>query len=122
MVFIADHGHASAGVGVSITTIPAASFIGVAAGDGNWSAAGDAAVVLVVNVVCVVVAGLATELVFRSRQQTVAQQQGPPMAASPQPAAEDDMIEQVKELSSLHESGVLTDDEFGAAKAKLFGS
>ena len=50
-------------------------------------------------------------------QETVAQQQGPPMAASPQPAAEDDMIEQVKELSSLHESGVLTDDEFGAAKA-----
>ena len=32
------------------------------------------------------------------------------------------MIEQVKELSSLHESGVLTDDEFVAAKAKLFGS
>jgi hypothetical protein len=67
VVFIADHGHASAGVDVSITTIPAASFIGVAAGDGNWSAAGDAAVVLVVNVACVVVAGLATELVFRSR-------------------------------------------------------
>ena len=55
-------------------------------------------------------------------QQMAAQQQAPPMAASPQPAAEDDMIEQVKELSSLHESGVLTDDEFVAAKAKLFGS
>jgi hypothetical protein len=54
-------------------------------------------------------------------QQTAAQQEGPPMA-SPQPAGEDDMIKQVKELSSLHESGILTDDEFVAAKAKLFGS
>ena len=29
------------------------------------------------------------------------------------------MIEQVKELSSLHESGILTDDEFVAANHRL---
>lgn len=49
----------------------------------------------------------------------------PAMAAPPQPGVtgggEDDMVEQIKELSVLHESGVLTDEEFAAAKAKVFG-
>ena len=41
-----------------------------------------------------------------------------PMAA---PAAADP-IAQLKELGELHQSGVLTDEEFAAQKAKILGS
>jgi hypothetical protein len=40
--------------------------------------------------------------------------------AAPAPAA--DPIAQLKELGELHQSGVLTDEEFAAQKAKLLGS
>ncbi len=42
-------------------------------------------------------------------------------AAPPAPAAgaADDMIAQLRQLASLHGSGVLSDDEFAAAKQKL---
>ena len=43
----------------------------------------------------------------------------PPPAAAP---AGDDVIGKLKELASLHESGILDDAEFAAAKAKLLGS
>jgi hypothetical protein len=46
----------------------------------------------------------------------------PPQAApAPAPAAapEADPIERLKELGQLHESGVLTDQEFADAKAKV---
>jgi hypothetical protein len=46
------------------------------------------------------------------------QQQAPPQA----PAASSPMIDQLNQLAALHQQGVLTDDEFAAAKAKLFGS
>ena len=39
-------------------------------------------------------------------------------AAAPPPQEEDPM-EKLKELGQLHESGVLTDEEFAAAKAKI---
>jgi Short C-terminal domain len=44
-----------------------------------------------------------------------------PSAAAPaaSPAAP---IDQLKELGELHASGVLTDEEFAAQKAKLLGS
>ena len=32
------------------------------------------------------------------------------------------MIDELTQLSSLHAAGVLTDDEFAAAKAKLLGT
>ena len=32
------------------------------------------------------------------------------------------MIDQLNQLAALHQQGVLTDDEFAAAKAKLFAS
>ncbi len=52
-----------------------------------------------------------------------AAQQAPMMAAAGTVGGGgDDVIDKVKELSSLHESGILTDDEFVAAKAKLLGS
>jgi hypothetical protein len=54
-------------------------------------------------------------------QQLAAQEQYPPPAPSQAPAPQDDMIDKIQQLSSLHESGVLTDEEFVAAKAKLLG-
>jgi Short C-terminal domain len=45
-------------------------------------------------------------------------QQQPPAA----PAASSPMIDQLNQLADLHQQGVLTDEEFTAAKAKLFGS
>ena len=49
--------------------------------------------------------------------QQAAQQQAPP---PPAPAA-DDQAAQLQNLAELHSQGVLTDDEFAAAKAKLLG-
>ena len=54
-----------------------------------------------------------------SYQQAPPQQAPPPAAA---PAASSPMIDQLNQLAALHQQGVLTDDEFAAAKAKLFNS
>jgi hypothetical protein len=50
------------------------------------------------------------------------QQYAPPpqQYAAPAPAAPDP-IEQLKELASLKEQGILTDEEFAAEKAKILG-
>jgi len=45
-----------------------------------------------------------------------------PPAPPPAPAASSPMIDQLNQLAALHQQGVLTDDEFSAAKAKLFGT
>lgn len=47
-----------------------------------------------------------------------------PAAAAPAPAApaSSATIDQLKQLSELHQQGVLTDAEFTAAKAKLLGT
>jgi len=50
--------------------------------------------------------------------QQAAQQQAPPPAAAP---PEDDATAQLQNLAQLHAQGVLTDDEFAAAKAKILG-
>jgi hypothetical protein len=47
------------------------------------------------------------------------QPQAPPAAAPPESSA---MLDQLNQLAALHQQGVLTDEEFGAAKAKLFGT
>lgn len=45
-----------------------------------------------------------------------------PVAAAPAPAAPAaDPIEQLKELASLKDQGILTEEEFAAQKAKLLG-
>ena len=51
-------------------------------------------------------------------------EQQPPTQAQNQQAApaSSPMIDQVNQLAALHQQGVLTDDEFAAAKAKLFGT
>jgi hypothetical protein len=46
------------------------------------------------------------------------QQQAP---AAPPPEPEDDSAAQLQNLAQLHTQGVLTDEEFAAAKAKILG-
>ena len=71
----------------------------------------------------------------RSEQQTQAeydqnariddleQQQAAPAApaAAPPAAAGPSLLDELNQLTTLHEQGALTDDEFTAAKAKLLG-
>jgi hypothetical protein len=79
-----------------------------------------------------VIAGTATSVSNRvsrrqqgrwaSQEQQQAPQPQPQAYAPPAPApAETDPIERLKELGQLHESGVLTDQEFADAKAKILG-
>jgi hypothetical protein len=56
---------------------------------------------------------------YAGGQDPYAAQAAPP-AAAPPPAA--DPIEQLKELAGLRDSGVLTEEEFAAQKAKLLAS
>ncbi len=48
-----------------------------------------------------------------------AYQQPAPPPAPAAPPAEDDMLSQLERLGQLHQSGVLTDEEFAAQKARL---
>jgi Short C-terminal domain len=64
-----------------------------------------------------------------ARISDLEQQQAPPQQA-PTPAAPaaapdaggSSIVDQLNQLAGLHQQGVLTDDEFAAAKAKLIGS
>ena len=53
-------------------------------------------------------------------QQQYAQQQAQYQQAPPA-APEDDATAQLQNLAQLHTQGVLTDEEFAAAKAKILG-
>jgi hypothetical protein len=58
------------------------------------------------------------------RIDNLEQQQAPaPAAPAPAPAAAaaPSLLDQLNQLSALHEQGALTDNEFTAAKAKLLG-
>lgn len=81
-----------------------------------------------------VVAGTATAVSNRvSRRQASrwSQQQGgydeepayeqapPPPPPAPAAAPSDDPIQRLQELAKLHDQGILTDEEFAAAKAKI---
>jgi hypothetical protein len=50
------------------------------------------------------------------------EQQQAPSQQAPAQAASSPMIDQLNQLAALHQQGVLTDDEFAAAKAKLIGT
>jgi membrane protease subunit (stomatin/prohibitin family) len=67
-----------------------------------------------------VVAGTASAVARRtaSSQQAAAAE---PQAAAAPAAAPEDPYEKLKELGTLHEQGILTDEEFAAQKAKLLG-
>lgn len=56
-----------------------------------------------------------------TQQQAAAAEQGVQQQVAAAPPA-DDPIEQIEQLSKLHESGALTDEEFAAAKAKVLGT
>jgi hypothetical protein len=80
-----------------------------------------------------VVAGTATAVSGRVARRQAArydqqyaqepeQQYAPePQYAPEAPAAEDDATAQLQKLAALHTQGVLTDEEFSAAKAKILG-
>ncbi len=77
-----------------------------------------------------VVAGTATAVAGRVQRrqankwdQQDAQQQDEQQyeEQAPPPEAEDDATAQLQNLAKLHTQGVLTDDEFAAAKAKILG-
>ncbi len=53
--------------------------------------------------------------------QMNAMQTQPAPAAAPAAAPADDTIAQLKQLADMKTSGLLTDEEFAAAKAKLLG-
>jgi hypothetical protein len=78
-----------------------------------------------------VVAGTATAVSNRvsrrqagrwsQQEQQQYEQEQQRAAPPPAPAQEEDSIAKLKELGDLHTSGVLTDEEFAAAKAKILG-
>jgi hypothetical protein len=77
-----------------------------------------------------VVAGTATAVAGRVQRrqankwdQQDAQQQDAQQyeEQAPPPEAEDDATAQLQNLAKLHGQGVLTDEEFAAAKAKILG-
>ena len=53
------------------------------------------------------------------QQQAAAQAAPPPAPAS---SGTEDMMTELKQLGELHASGILTDEEFAAQKAKILGS
>jgi Short C-terminal domain len=61
---------------------------------------------------------------LEAQQQPPSYQQAPPAPAPPPApaAAPSPMIDQLNQLATLHQQGILSDDEFAAAKAKLLGS
>lgn len=54
----------------------------------------------------------------RDRKQDEQNAQSAP-APAPAPASDGDVTDELTKLASLHSDGVLTDEEFAAAKAKL---
>lgn len=62
------------------------------------------------------------EPVYQAPPQPV--YQAPPPAPAPEPAEAptgDDLVSKIQQLAGLRDAGVLSDDEFAAAKGKLLG-
>ena len=59
---------------------------------------------------------------YDAQQQQQVYEQPPQMAAPQQAPAADDLTAKLQQLAELHKSGVLTDEEFAAAKQKLLTS
>ena len=70
-----------------------------------------------------VVAGTATAVSGRVQRRQAARYDQADAQAAPQeaPPPEDDATAQLENLAQLHTQGVLTDEEFAAAKAKALG-
>ena len=59
--------------------------------------------------------------IMRLTAEAHAQAAKAPTGAGTQAATEDDTLSQLEKLGKLHDSGVLTDEEFTAQKAKVLG-
>lgn len=59
------------------------------------------------------------QMAQQAAAQQAAQQQAAAAAPAAAPSAADDMMAQLQQLATLHSQGILSDDEFSAAKAKL---
>jgi len=57
---------------------------------------------------------------WEQQQQQMAAQA--PAQQAPAPAQQEDPMERLKQLAQLHDSGVLTDEEFASAKAKILNA
>ncbi len=73
-----------------------------------------------------VISGTATAVSGRvARRQAGAAAQAAPQQAAPQPVAAapaaDDSMAKLQQYAELHKQGVLSDEEFAAAKAKVLG-
>lgn len=72
-----------------------------------------------------VISGTATavsgRVAHRQAQNYAGQAPSAPAPAPAAPATHDDSSAQLVELANLHQQGVLTDEEFAAAKAKILG-
>ena len=78
-----------------------------------------------------VIAGTASSVsgrVNRRQQRKWSEQEQQQVAAPPPPAAApveevsmDDKVEQLKKLAELRDAGIITEQEFGAQKAKILG-
>jgi hypothetical protein len=76
-----------------------------------------------------VVAGTATAVSGRVARRQAARYDAPepqqyapePQQYAPEPPPEDDATAQLQNLAALHTQGVLTNEEFAAAKAKILG-
>lgn len=56
---------------------------------------------------------------WAAQEQQQYEQQQQMAAQAPAPAQQEDSVAKLKELGELHKSGVLTDEEFATAKAKI---
>lgn len=56
---------------------------------------------------------------YRAQQAQAAAYAPPPPQAAPTSGGDTDMIARLKQLGDLYSAGVLSDEEFAAAKAKL---
>jgi hypothetical protein len=54
-------------------------------------------------------------------QQPVYEAPPPPPAPAPAAGGGDDVAAEIQKLAGMHQQGLLTDEEFAAAKAKLLG-
>ena len=71
-----------------------------------------------------VISGTATAVsgrVARRQMGMAAQEAASYQAAAPAAPAQDDSLVKVQELAALHAQGILSDEEFAAAKAKALG-
>ena len=59
---------------------------------------------------------------MQAQMNALQAQQVQAAAAAPAPSAGDDVLAKIQQLAQLRDAGVLSDEEFTAAKAKLLGS